>query len=228
MSTFTPPADAYRSPPEMSEVPVYRTVSKAALLSPILGLLALPGLMFPSLLVIALAGVVLALVGLSSIRRYPDEYSGRGFAFAGLAFCGLLGVGGTVSHIVEYLTEVPEGFERISFVELNPEDPQAPAMPPKTAIALDGKPVFIKGYVYPDGQGEDIKQFVMIPDLKTCCFGGQPKLTDMILVTLRDPHRTVYNQRKRKLTGVLKVDTSMRPVDGVTGVYYELDAESIK
>ncbi len=226
MSTLSPPADVFHS--ERGEAPVYRTLSRAALLSPILGLLALPGLMFPSLLVIAFTGMVLALIGLSSIRRYPDEYSGRGLAYTGLAFCGLLGFGGTAAHIVEYMTEVPEGYERISFVELNPDDPKAPALPPATAAALDGKQVFIKGYVYPDGQGEDIKQFVMIPDLKTCCFGGQPKMTDMVLVTLRDPHRTVYNQRKRKLTGILKVDKSLRPVDGVTGVFYELDAESIK
>ncbi|HTN74307.1 MAG TPA: hypothetical protein VL096_03640 [Pirellulaceae bacterium] len=228
MSTLTPPTDAYRSSPPVDDVPVYRTLSKAALLSPILGIFALAGLAFPSLLVLAVAGFALALVGLSSIRRYPDEYSGRWLAITGLVFCSLLAIGGTTMHAVEYATEVPEGYQRISFYDLNPEDPKAPALPPPGAVALNGQQVFIKGYVFPDGQGDDIKQFVMIPDLKTCCFGGQPKLTDMILVTLREPHRTVYNQRRRKLTGVLKVNSYLHPVSGVTGVFYELDAESIQ
>jgi hypothetical protein len=50
----------------------------------------------------------------------------------------------------------------------------------------------------------------------------------MVLVTLHDPHRTVYNQRKRKLTGTLRVDTSLKPVAGVNGVFYQLEAESIQ
>jgi hypothetical protein len=82
--------------------------------------------------------------------------------------------------------------------------------------------------VFPDGQATGIKRFVLIPDLGTCCFGGDPKETDMVLVTLREPQRTQYNQRRRKLTGVLKVDPKLTPVQGVRGVYYQLDAESIE
>jgi hypothetical protein len=228
MSAMSPLSDAYLAPPNVDDVPVYRTLSRAAMLSPVLGLFGLAGLIFPSLLVLAVAGFALALIALGSIRRYPDEYTGKGVALFGLLFCGGLTFGGIVMHAVEYATEVPEGHARISFVDLNPDDRNAPAVPPARALALNGQKVFLKGYLYPDGQGADIKQFVLVPDLGTCCFGGQPKLTDMVLVTLRDPHKTVYNQRKRKLSGVLKVDPVLHPVSGVTGVYYELDAESIQ
>jgi hypothetical protein len=229
MSTLFTPNDAYRPANVVDDsVPVYRTVSRAAVLSPILGLFALAGFIFPSLLVLALAGIALAIVGYVNIRRYPDEYTGVVPAIMGLVICTLVGFGGATMHAVEYATEVPEGYERISFVDLNPADRNAPAVPPERAVALDGKKVFLKGYVYPDGQGSGIKRFVLIPDLGTCCFGGQPKMTDMVLVTLRDPQRTLYNQRKRKLTGILKVDPNMTPVTGVTGVFYQLDAESIQ
>lgn len=228
MSTMSTPSDAYLSSVPTDDVPVYRSVSRAAVMSPFLGLLGLVGLIFPSLLVIAFAGFALALLALSSIRRYPDEYTGKPIALFGLVFCGLVGFGGSVMHAVVYATEVPEGHVRISFVDLNPADRNAPAIPPEGAMALNGQKVFLKGYLYPDGQGAGIKKFVLVPDLGTCCFGGQPKLTDMVLVTLRDPHETVYNQRKRKLSGVLKVDPVLHPVSGVTGVYYELDAESIQ
>lgn len=229
-SSMPTPSDAYLSPREigLEESAPYRTVSRAAIMSLVLGLFALLGLIFPSLLVLAAAGIALALVGLRSIKRYPEEYSGAPVALLGLTLCVALLLGGSGLHAYEYATECPPGAERISFYDLNPENRNAPPVPPAGAIALDGKKVFIKGYVYPDGQSTNIKQFVMIPDLGTCCFGGQPKLTDMVLVTLRDPVRTVYNQRKRKLTGILKVEPALKPVDGVTGVYYQLDVETIQ
>ena len=127
-----------------------------------------------------------------------------------------------------YATEVPEGFQRISFADLQPV-PEAPQLPiPPKALELNGKKVFIKGYVYPDGQQYNIKRFILIPDMGTCCFGGQPKLTDMVEVTLRDPLRTIFERRKRRLAGTLTVDIRLKPVSGLGGVYYRLDAEYVR
>jgi hypothetical protein len=133
-----------------------------------------------------------------------------------------------VLHGVAYATEVPEGFQRISFADLQPvrEAPQLPVSP--RALELNGQKVFLKGYLFPDGQQSNIKRFVLIPDLGTCCFGGQPKLTDMVEVTLRDPLRTVFELRKRRLAGTLIVDTRLKPVSGVNGVYYRMDAEYVR
>ena len=219
---------AYVSPDYVDDLPVYRSTSRAAVMSLVLAVISLAGLVFASLLVFAVAGLLLALVGLNSIRRYPNEYSGTVPGVLGLIACGGILIGGVIYHSYVYATECPADATRVSFYELNPADKNAPAVPPQDAIALHGKKIFIKGYVYPDGQRDNIKQFVLIPDLGTCCFGGQPRLTDMILVTLRDPQRTAYNQRKRKLTGELKVDMHLKPIQGVTGVYYQMDAESIQ
>lgn len=221
-------AEAYTSPDFVDDLPVYRSTSRAAVMSLVLAVISLAGLIFASLLVFAVAGLLLALVGLNSIRRYPNEYSGKIPGVLGLIACGGILIGGVAWHSYVYATECPPDAQRISFYDLNPEDKNAPAVPPKNAVALDGKKVFIKGYVYPDGQAGNIKTFVLIPDLGTCCFGGQPRLTDMVLVTLRDPQRTAYNQRKRRVTGELKVDANMKPIKGVTGVFYEMDAESIR
>ena len=40
----------------------------------------------------------------------------------------------------------------------------------------------------------------------TCCFGGEPKLTDMIEVKLEGSLAIEYARRKRKLAGTFKVD----------------------
>jgi hypothetical protein len=73
-----------------------------------------------------------------------------------------------------------------------------------------------------------LKSFVLVPDLATCCFGGQPALTDMIEVTLDDPLLANYSISCRSLTGVLEVDDEIKPITGLGGVYYRLKADGIK
>jgi hypothetical protein len=79
--------------------------------------------------------------------------------------------------------------------------------------------------VYPGSQTEKLKKFVLVPDMKTCCFGGQPKLTDMIEVTLKDPLRVDFSYKRRGIGGVLKVHKSMQSRQQLTGVVYELQAD---
>jgi len=207
---------------------IYRALSKSAVLCLILGWLSLSALMSPVLLVLPAVGILVGLLALRQLRRYPAELSGRPAAMVGLVLSVLVLVGGGGMHAVVYATEVPEGFQRISFADLQPDSaaPQLPVSP--KALELNGEKVFIKGYLYPDGQQDQIKRFVLIPDLGTCCFGGQPKLTDMVEVTLRDPLRTVFGMRKRRLAGTLTVDTRLKPVSGLGGVYYRLDAEYLR
>jgi hypothetical protein len=50
----------------------------------------------------------------------------------------------------------------------------------------------------------------------------------MIQVTLRDPLRAEYALRKRGLGGILKVSAEKKPITGLDGVYYQLDADYLK
>ena len=206
----------------------YRAISKAAVISLLLGLLSILGLYYAALLFLALVAAVLGIIGYLSVIRYPNELTGKTLAIAGAILGGCLFVGGIAKHTYVYATEVPEGHIRISFADLQP-DANYPGMPvPPAALDLNGKPIFVKGYLYPDNQQYNIKRFVLVPDLGTCCFGGQPKLTDMIEVTLEEPLQTVYNMKKRKLAGELKVDMTLKPVADVTGVYYQLKADHLR
>lgn len=206
----------------------YRILSKAAVASLLLGLVSLLTLLFPPLLFLPFFGTLLGLYGWRSVRRYPDEFSGKSLAVLGTFLSGVLFVGGVTAHSISYATEVPDGYVRISFADLQPHDSRRRSPVPEEAVQLNGKRVFVKGYLYPDGQQTNIKRFVLIPDLGTCCFGGQPKLTDMIEVTLEDPLRTEFARRKRKLGGILKVEEKLKPVSGLEGVYYQLTADYLK
>ena len=232
MSTITTSDSPYvASDPDFDAVALYRGISKAAIFSVGLGLLSVPGLLFPGVLVLALVGFVLGLIAMRSIRRYPDELTGRPVALIGVVLCGCMFVGGVAAHVIDYVTELPEGYaseNRVSFAELQPDKahPELPIAP--LALELHGRKIFLKGYVHPEYNHGEVRKFVLVPDMGTCCFGGQPKLTDMIEVTLRDPHRIRYNQRLRKVAGVFLVDPAPVPIKGLGGVVYQIDAEYAK
>jgi hypothetical protein len=209
---------------------VYKSISKAAAGSLVTMLLALTGLMFPALLGLAVCGIVLGVLAWRNLRRYPDELTGRTAATLGIVGSLALLVGGSIMHTYVYMTEVPEGYARISFADLQPKATNPTTGQPELPTSLDNQRVFVKGYVHPGvANTAQIKKFVLVPDMATCCFGGQPKLTDMIEVTIRDAPGVRYSQYKRKLGGILHVSNRTKQVaGGLNGGFYELDADYVK
>ncbi len=207
----------------------YRSLSASAIATLAVALLGLPALAFPQLLVLPAIGTLLGLFSVVRLNRRRDELTGLRLAWTGLitsASVFVLGVGYS-SYV--YANEVPPGYLRISYDQLQP-DPSYPQLPiPPSAFPLDGQRVFVKGYVHPGvDRRTGIQQFVLVPDMKTCCFGGQPALTDMIEVTLRDPLRVDFSYSRRKLGGILKVSNKKKGVAGLDGVYYQLDADYVR
>jgi hypothetical protein len=207
----------------------YRSVSRAAISSVFLLVLSATGLLFPVLLSLAAVGAVIGWIGWRNIRRYPEELTGRVTALLGTVGCVLMLAGGSAMHTYIYLTEVPEGYERISFRDLQ-FDTDHRQTEPQLPYELDGKRIFVKGYVHPGVSSMGlIHQFILVPDMGTCCFGGQPALTDMIEVTIVDAPGVRYSQRKRKLGGILTVHNRLKPVaGGLQGGYYELKADHVR
>lgn len=233
MSTISNSSPAqFFSEPASEEIPSYRAVSKWAIFSVGLGLFAVAGLLFPGVLALALVGIICGFVSLTNIRRYPDELTGTPAAWIGIALCGLLFVGGTIKHVTEYITELPPGYtseNRHSFAELQVDKQRPDLQVSPTAQELNGQKIFLKGYVHPEFGGGPVKKFVLVPDMGTCCFGGDPKPTDMIEVTLEGDKRITYNQRLRKVAGVFRVDPYPKHVPGMkNGVYYQIEAEYAK
>ena len=206
----------------------YRAISKGAVLAMILAMLSLPALIFPTLLLLPLLGLASGVLAIRNIRRYREELSGRVVAILGVVSCAALLLGGIARHSYVYATEVPEGYLRISFSQLQPDKRHPELLVSADARELDGRLIFVKGYIHPgvSALGE-IHQFVLVPDMKTCCFGGQPKMSDMIEVTLTSEQGVRYTQLKRKITGVFRVNDSLRQVSGgLTGGLYSLKGEA--
>lgn len=221
----------------------YRTLSISAvtaLIFGVLSLLAVPVLsVFGAILVLPLMGVLLGLFAVWTVYSRPEEFTGQRIAATGLGLsAAMLLLGGVLNYQLNHI-EVPAAYQdkQVYFWELQPQeeidltflmqmrgrDIELPL--PERAKSLDGKKVFITGYVYPGAQKSDLKKFVLVPDKGTCCFGGQPKLTDMIEVTLADPLRVDYSFWKRGVAGTLKVHSALQSRDQLTGVVYELQAD---
>ena len=168
----------------------YRALSTAAVASLIVGLLSSLAILDWMLIAIPAIGVPLAAYAwLKSRAQLAMSSPAAGLARAGFALSLLFLIVGPARLTYVYVTEVPEGYERISYAELQPDPEQAGQIVPPSALELEGKKIFIKGYVYPGREKDGIRKFLLVRDQGDCCFGGNPKITDRIQVTLVDPLR---------------------------------------
>lgn len=206
----------------------YRAISRGAIISIIFAVLTLPGLMFWPFLALAPIGILAALLAFLSVKRYPEEFSGESLAMFGLIANSLFLAAGIGVHTYIYLTEVPDGYTRVGFYELQLETGEVEG-PTSKAMEIDGEQVFIKGYIHPSSGGGLLRQFILVPDLGTCCFGGQPDSNDMIEVTLTSGQTTKAGLIKKKLAGTFMLNQSeVKVTDFDNGVFYQMRVDQIR
>ncbi|MFN3191667.1 MAG: DUF3299 domain-containing protein [Aureliella sp.] len=203
---------------------VYQSVSRSAVASVILAILGLVSFYFSTFVILSLLGLIFAFLAVRAIQRFPEELQGKTLAKVGGVACLLTLIASPAYHVYVYMTEVPEGYERLDFALL--KSPGENDGPPSDALQYDGMQVFIKGYIHPTSMDNvSAKKFVLVPDLGTCCFGSQPPLTHMIEVSLTGDQYARKSFRKQRLAGTLRINRDMKPVDGLTGVFYQLRAD---
>jgi hypothetical protein len=167
-------------------------------------------------------GACLALRSLATIRRFPDQYTGSTLAGLGLVLSLVFLIGGIAYGGYVYATEVPEGYARISFNAMKPDEIQergGVAVPPEI-LALNGKKVFIKGYIRPGTATTrtNIDHFLLVRDNNQCCFGDLSKVKyyDQMEVQITNSHRVNDNLSVLRMGGVLEI----RPENLVRGPAY--------
>ncbi len=187
----------------------YKPIPPLAPVSALLGVVALSGLLSPLGLVFAVFGAVLGFLALVQIQRADGGLGGSKIATLGMVTSAILLVGGTALHAYTYATEVPEGYQRVSFgADISKkgfvvEDGEGKAHPDIAALA--GKPLFLKGYMYPEGRPDGISSFILCRDNGQCCFGGQPKLTDMIKVKMTNGMAVRYDANMVSVAGTFRL-----------------------
>jgi hypothetical protein len=216
----------------MQDTPVedytqYRAISITAIISCALGVLSVVTFLSWTFAVIPLLGVIMGVIALVRIRSNPAELVGTKIANIGIALCLLFAAAGGSYLVYDYMTEVPPGYERLSYATLRADVEQPGQLYPPEVDQLEGHRVFIKGYVYPTKSQTGVKEFILCRDNGDCCFGGQPPLTERIMVDLKGHLTYTYAQRMVRVAGTFHVKPASA-IDGLGGVLYHLDADYLK
>ena len=200
----------------------YKPIAILGPVSLFTGICAASGLLTIAGVLIGVAGVLLAILAIWQIRRSEGELSGAWIAKTGLAVSLAFTLAGGGWHGYVYATEVPEGYDRVSFTWLSNQgmvvEPSG-ARPTDEVAKLDKKKIYIKGYMYPVRQRHGLTEFVLCKDNGDCCFGGQPKPTDMIAVKMKDGMTVdLLEQQLVGVAGVFHAQTVTQSGD-LTSVY---------
>lgn len=221
MACLDPREELYSSEFEYRPVPPLVPVSAAFVL------LSLSAFAWDMLLIVPLIGSVLAFLGWRQVSRSAGAYSGGLMAAACALLLPMMTASAAGLHLYFYATEVPEGFQRVSFATDIADkgfltDRGEMGIHPDVE-ALADQPVFLKGYMYPTRDTLNLSSFVLCKDSGDCCFGGQPKMTDMVYVEM-EPGRTVdYRAGLVSVAGVFRTTPSLDPT-GLNPVY-KLDGQ---
>lgn len=204
----------------------YRPVPVIAPIALFLGLCSVIGLFGLVGLAIGVAGVVLGAVATFKIRRSAGELSGLWLPVVGTILSVVFLASGSTLHAYTFATEVPDGFERKNFTrDISKKGfviEDGDQSPHPDVVELDGKKIFLKGYMYPERQSAGLQEFVLVKDNLQCCFGGQPQPTDMISVVM-DPNLKVdYTTSLVSVAGVFRART--RQQTGSQTTSYKLEA----
>jgi len=161
--------------------------------------------------VIPIVGMCVSFWSLRKIRREHDQYTGLPLAVAGLALSFVFLVTGVGYGCYVYITEVPDGYQRISFETLRPTDQQqrANVLVPPEVQALAGKRIFIKGYIRPGSAPvrTGIDRFLLVRDNNQCCFGDLSKVKyfDQMAVQITNSQRIDDTLQILRMGGILEI-----------------------
>lgn len=219
---FAPEVDDYNPADD------YRTVSTSAIAGLALGVLSPLALIDWWLGLIPLAALAMSIAGWRQTSKYPREYTGKWIAIAGFVLAlASLGAGQARLWTV-YVNELPPDHVRVDYSELQPHKGDAPNTIPPEAIALNGKKMLVKGYMYPGQRKQGVTQFLLVRDQGDCCFGGNPKVTDRIQVSLTDPAGCNFHGGLFKVAGTFRIQPVGDAVDAKGLVFYHLDGAQLR
>lgn len=218
----------------------YRALSTSAVVAAIFGGLSTLIFLaartsFASAAMLAPFGVLALVLGFVSwrkIRSQPDALSGGGIARVGIVL-GLVSLLGGLGYagFVE-ATEVREGYQRTSFYEFAPDQGEIDLGDPvpNDIEALDGKSVFIKGFIRPDSVqfSKGVRDFLLVRDNNECCYGDANKVKyyDQLAVHVKDKAGIEVSRGLFRVHGTLHVV----PGNAVRGPGYpvfSLEAEHV-
>ncbi|MFO1041330.1 MAG: hypothetical protein U0941_06055 [Planctomycetaceae bacterium] len=173
------------------------------------------------LLLVPVVGATTAFLAIRQIQKSMGNLSGARIAWCSLVLQVIIAVSFGLMHVYSFVTELPPGYERINFTS----DISKKGFTTEGGLMgihpdvqkLESQKVMLKGYMYPWKSTEGIRSFVLCRDNGDCCFGGQPKTTDMVLVHMKGDTFAKFQKGMVAVAGVFRVEptvdeTGLKPV----------------
>ena len=208
----------------------YRSLSKPAVASLTFAILGLTSFLHPVFVLLPTLGIGFGLIALTSFKKFPDEFVGKTAAKIGFFLSLICLISSVAMHAVIYATEVPDGYQRVTYSNLR-DNPKTALPFAEKAKELDGQKVFMKGYVRPGVKKRNLRDFILVGDFGDCCFGGNPKITEVVAVHIVDDEKTVnYGFALRRIAGVFRLNPNTKSTreKDVPQVFYEIEADYVK
>ncbi len=97
---------------------------------------------------------------------------------------------------------------------------------PKRVKKLSGKKVLMTGFMLPIDEVQNIKEFLLVESLWSCCYGQPPDIHGIVRVVMPKDKTTDYFFDPLKIIGTMKVEATM--MDGYCVDIYQLHVESLE
>ncbi len=97
---------------------------------------------------------------------------------------------------------------------------------PEPVKKMDGKAVLMTGFMLPIDEVENIKEFLLVQSLWSCCYGQPPDINGIVRVVMKGDKRINYKYDPIKVTGKFKVVASFE--DGYCIDIYQLVADEVE
>jgi hypothetical protein len=97
---------------------------------------------------------------------------------------------------------------------------------PKRIKELSGKKVLMTGFMLPIDEVQNIKEFLLVESLWSCCYGQPPDIHGIVRVVMPKKKTTDYFFDPLKIIGTFKVESTV--MDGYCVDIYQLHVESLE
>jgi hypothetical protein len=97
---------------------------------------------------------------------------------------------------------------------------------PKKVKDLHGKKVLMSGFMLPIDEVRDIKEFLLVQSLWSCCYGQPPDINGIVRVVMPKGKTTDYFFDPLKIIGTFKVEATS--IDNYCVDIYQIEVESLE
>lgn len=122
--------------------------------------------------------------------------------------------------------EAPEGYTKVTFAELGSFRYEEGMRLPDAVTALHGKKVAIAGYMMTLEEVENIREFLLVESLWSCCFGKPPEVHQVIVATAKPGKEVDYSPEAVLLLGQLGVGEEIE--DGFVVSLYRVALDEMR